>query len=141
MLDLIIKNGDCFIDGNLEKKEIGILDGKIAQIEDSIEESSKDTLDANELIVLPGCIDTQVHFREPGSTDTEDLNSGSKAAVAGGITGVITHAIAPQDIRGPWHSVKDLHDSNQLATVLHRIWLNRNRTNILTRPLGIELNA
>ena len=88
MLDLIIKNGDCFIDGKLEKKEIGIADGKIAQIEDSIKESSKDTLDANELIVLPGCIDTQVHFREPGSTDTEDLNSGSKAAVAGGITGV-----------------------------------------------------
>ena len=88
MLDLIIKNGDCFIDGNLEKKEIWIVDGKIVQIEDSIEESSKDTLDANELIVLPGCIDTQVHFREPGSTDTEDLNSGSKAAVAGGITGV-----------------------------------------------------
>ena len=88
MLDLIIKNGDCFIDGKLEKKEIGIADGKITQIEDSIKESSKDTLDANELIVLPGCIDTQVHFREPGSTDTEDLNSGSKAAVAGGITGV-----------------------------------------------------
>ena len=67
---------------------LGIVDGKIAQIEDSIEESSKDVLDTNELIVLPGCIDTQVHFREPGSTDTEDLNSGSKAAVAGGITGV-----------------------------------------------------
>ena len=37
---------------------------------------------------MPGCIDTQVHFREPGSTDTEDLHSGSKAAIAGGITGV-----------------------------------------------------
>jgi len=40
------------------------------------------------LTVLPGCIDTQVHFREPGSTDAEDLNSGSKAAVMGGITSV-----------------------------------------------------
>ncbi len=39
-------------------------------------------------IVLPGCIDTQTHFREPGSTDTEDLNSGSKAAIVGGITSV-----------------------------------------------------
>ena len=36
--------------------------------------------------VLPGCIDTQTHFREPGSTDTEDLHSGSRAAIAGGIT-------------------------------------------------------
>ena len=37
---------------------------------------------------MPGCIDTQTHFREPGSTDTEDLHSGSRAAVAGGITAV-----------------------------------------------------
>ena len=37
---------------------------------------------------MPGCIDTQTHFREPGSTDTEDLNTGSRAAVAGGITAV-----------------------------------------------------
>ena len=37
MLDLIIKNGDCFIDGKLEKKDIGIVDGNIVQIEDTIE--------------------------------------------------------------------------------------------------------
>ena len=37
---------------------------------------------------MPGCIDTQTHFREPGSTDTEDLHSGSRAAIAGGITSV-----------------------------------------------------
>ena len=53
-----------------------------------IEESSKETIDAKGLIVLPGCIDTQVHFREPGSTDAEDLKSGSKAAILGGITAV-----------------------------------------------------
>jgi dihydroorotase len=41
------------------------------------------------LTVLPGCIDTQTHFREPGSTDTEDLHSGSRAAIAGGITSSI----------------------------------------------------
>ena len=44
--------------------------------------------DAKGLTVLPGCIDTQTHFREPGSTDTEDLHSGSRAAIAGGITAV-----------------------------------------------------
>ena len=88
MLDLIIKNGSCFIDGNIQKIDIGVKNGKISNINDSIKESSKDTYDATNLLVLPGCIDTQVHFREPGSTDAEDLNSGSKAAVAGGITGV-----------------------------------------------------
>ena len=39
-------------------------------------------------MVLPGVIDTQVHFREPGSTEAEDLNSGSKAAILGGVTSV-----------------------------------------------------
>ena len=87
MLDLIIKNGECYINGNLEKKDIGISNNKIVEIGD-LKDESKETFDAKGLTVLPGCIDTQVHFREPGSTDTENLNSGSKAAVMGGITSV-----------------------------------------------------
>ena len=87
MLDLIIKDGECYINGNLEKKDIGISNNKIVEIGD-LKDKSKETFDAKGLTVLPGCIDTQVHFREPGSTDAEDLNSGSKAAVMGGITSV-----------------------------------------------------
>ena len=87
MLDLIIKNGDCYINENFQVTDIGIKEKKIVKI-GKIEESSKETIDAKGLIVLPGCIDTQVHFREPGSTDAEDLNSGSKAAILGGITSV-----------------------------------------------------
>ena len=88
MLDLIIKNGSCYIDGKLEKQDIGIKNTKISKIGTIKTESSKEIFDAQNLIVLPGCIDTQVHFREPGSIEAEDLNSGSKAAVVGGITGV-----------------------------------------------------
>ena len=87
MLDLIIKNGNCYINEDFQVTDIGIKEKKIVKI-GKIEESSKETIDAEGLIVLPGCIDTQVHFREPGSTDTEDLNSGSKAAILGGITSV-----------------------------------------------------
>ena len=87
MLDLIIKNGSCYINGNLKAQDIGIKDSKIVEI-GKIETESKQTFDATGLTVLPGCIDTQVHFREPGSTDSEDLNSGSRAAIAGGITSV-----------------------------------------------------
>ena len=87
MLDLIIKDGECYINGNLEKKDIGISNNRIVEIGD-LKDKSKETFDAKGLTVLPGCIDTQVHFREPGSTDAEDLNSGSKAAVMGGITSV-----------------------------------------------------
>ncbi len=87
MLDLIIKSGQCFIDGNLKNTDVAVQDGKIKKIGD-ISDKAEQVYDAKGLLVLPGCIDTQTHFREPGSTDTEDLNSGSRAAVAGGITAV-----------------------------------------------------
>ncbi len=87
MLDLIIKNGQCYIDEKLENKDIAIKDGKILKI-GKISEDTKEVYDAKNQTVLPGCIDTQTHFREPGSTDTEDLYSGGRAAVAGGITAV-----------------------------------------------------
>ena len=87
MLDLIIKNGQCYIEGELRDVDVAIKNGKIEKI-GQISEKAKDTIDAKGLTVLPGCIDTQTHFREPGSTDTEDLHSGSRAAVAGGITSV-----------------------------------------------------
>ncbi len=87
MLDLIIKNGQCYVDGELKDVDISVKDGKIHNI-GKISEKAREIFDAKGLTVLPGCIDTQTHFREPGSTDTEDLNSGSRAAVAGGITSV-----------------------------------------------------
>jgi dihydroorotase len=87
MLDLIIKNGLCYIDKDLKEQDIAIKDGKIIEI-GKIDSESKGIFDAKGLTVLPGCIDTQTHFREPGSTDTEDLHTGSRAAIAGGITSV-----------------------------------------------------
>jgi len=87
MLDLIIKNGSCYIDKDLKNHDIAIKDSKIVEI-GKIDKEAKEIFDAKGLTVLPGCIDTQTHFREPGSTDTEDLHSGSRAAIAGGITSV-----------------------------------------------------
>jgi dihydroorotase len=87
MLDLIIKNGKCYIDKDLKDQDIAIKEGKIIEI-GKINKEAKEILDAKDLLVLPGCMDTQTHFREPGSTDTEDLHTGSRAAIVGGITGV-----------------------------------------------------
>ena len=84
---LIIKNGSCYINGKLEKTDIALAGNKIKKI-GKIELNSSKVFDATEKLVLPGIIDTQVHFREPGSTDREDLESGSRAAVLGGITSV-----------------------------------------------------
>ena len=82
---LIIKNGSCYIDGKLTKTDIGLSGNKIKKI-GKIELNSAKVYDATDKAVLPGIIDTQVHFREPGSTDAEDLESGSRAAVLGGVT-------------------------------------------------------
>ncbi len=82
---LIVKNGSCYIDGKLTKTDIGLSGNKIKKI-GKIELNSAKVYDATDKVVLPGIIDTQVHFREPGSTDSEDLESGSRAAVLGGVT-------------------------------------------------------
>ncbi|MDC0477210.1 dihydroorotase [Pelagibacteraceae bacterium] len=82
---LIIKSGSCYIDGKLTQTDIGLSGNKIKKI-GKIELNSSKVYDATDKVVLPGIIDTQTHFREPGSTDVEDLESGSRAAVLGGVT-------------------------------------------------------
>ena len=82
---LIIKNGSCYIEGKFTKVDLGLSGNKIKKI-GKIELNSSKVFDATDKVVLPGIIDTQVHFREPGSTDAEDLESGSRAAILGGVT-------------------------------------------------------
>ena len=84
---LIIKNGSCYINSKLEKIDIALVDNKIKKI-GKVEANNTKVIDASDKLVLPGIIDTQTHFREPGSTDREDLESGSRAAVLGGVTSV-----------------------------------------------------
>jgi len=84
---LVIKNGLCYIEGKLENIDLGLSGNKIKKI-GKISLNSTKVFDASNKIVLPGVIDTQVHFREPGSTKAEDLETGSKAAVLGGVTSV-----------------------------------------------------
>ncbi len=118
MLDLIIINGICYIDGKLKKQDIGIKNNKIFEIGTLNSESSNEVFDAKNLTVLPGCIDTQVHFREPGSTDAEDLNSGSRAAIAGGITSVFEMP----NTNPPTSSKKEF--SNKLKLAKNRMYCN-----------------
>ena len=62
MLDLIIKNGSCYIDEDLQKQDIGIKNNKIVEIGSINTEKSKEVINAETLTVWPGCIDTQTHF-------------------------------------------------------------------------------
>ena len=68
--------------------DIGIKDGKIAALGALDPKSAGSVIDCRGLHILPGVIDTQVHFREPGLTHKEDLETGSRAAVLGGVTAV-----------------------------------------------------
>jgi dihydroorotase len=84
--DLILAGGETFLPGGLEAVDIGVRDGRIAAILPPGTGAAAQHLDCRGLTILPGLIDTQVHFREPGLEHKEDLESGSRAAVLGGVT-------------------------------------------------------
>ena len=69
-------------------RDIGIRGGRFAAIGDLARASAAEVIDCRGLHVLPGVIDSHVHFREPGLTHKEDLESGSRGAVLGGVTAV-----------------------------------------------------
>jgi dihydroorotase len=87
--DLLICGGSVYLPNQkIEKVDIGIKNSKIQELGNLSHKSYKLKLDVNNLLVLPGAIDSQVHFREPGLTYKEDIYSGTKGAVLGGITSI-----------------------------------------------------
>ena len=86
--DLIVRGGEVANHAGRGLADVGVRGGRIAAIGDLSQASAGETFDARGLTVLPGVIDTQVHFREPGMDWKEDLESGSRAAVLGGVTAV-----------------------------------------------------
>ncbi|HRF60728.1 MAG TPA: dihydroorotase [Fimbriimonadaceae bacterium] len=88
MIDLLIRNGSIVSGDGRREADIAIRDGSIAAIGELSNLEAHEVIDASGLHVLPGAIDTQVHFREPGLTHKEDLESGTRAAIMGGVTTV-----------------------------------------------------
>ncbi|WP_293828596.1 dihydroorotase [uncultured Brevundimonas sp.] len=86
--DLIVRGGEVANHAGRGLADVGVIDGKIAFIGDLGQASAGETFDATGLTVLPGVIDTQVHFREPGLEWKEDLETGSRAAALGGVVAV-----------------------------------------------------
>ena len=84
--DLKLSGGTVHLPSGPAQVDVGITDGRIVAIGDSGD--AGEVIDCTGLDVLPGVIDTQVHFREPGLVHKEDLESGSRAAVMGGVTAV-----------------------------------------------------
>jgi len=118
MYDLLIKNGDVVVGNAFEKLNIGVKDNKITLLSTSNNYEASNIIDAKNLTILPGVIDSQVHFREPGSEHKEDLHTGSKGAALGGVTSVFEMP----NTYPPTSTVQRLKDKFELAK--DRMWVN-----------------
>jgi len=113
--DLILKNGLVATPWGIAQCDIGVRQGRIVAL-GAVSGAAAATRDVRGLHVLPGVIDSQVHFREPGPTHKEDLETGSRAAVLGGVTSVFEMPnTAP-----PTTSADALND--KLARARGRMW-------------------
>jgi len=84
--DLVLKGGTVVNHDGIAPRDIGLRNGRIAALGSLEASAAGEVIDCTGLHILPGVIDTQVHFREPGLEHKEDLETGSRAAVLGGVT-------------------------------------------------------
>lgn len=84
--DLLIRGGEVATSRGSFLADIGVTGSRIAAVGDLRSSTADEVLEIRGLTVLPGVIDTQVHFREPGFEHKEDIESGTRAAIMGGVT-------------------------------------------------------
>lgn len=95
MLDMLLKNGKVYIEGSFTKTAVGVKEGIIVSIADeAFMPEAKEVIDLKGQYLIPGTIDTHVHFRDPGKSERETFYTGSLAAAAGGVTTVMEHPIS-----------------------------------------------
>jgi len=82
-MSALIRNVNAVIDGQLVETSILIADGKIVDIDPAAQTSADEVVDGGGKILIPGVVDDQVHFREPGLTAKEDLTHASRACAKG----------------------------------------------------------
>jgi len=86
--DCVLMNGTVVNQDGIGERDVGVRDGRIAEIGALGQAAAGERIDCRGLHILPGVIDSQVHFREPGLVHKEDLETGSRGAVLGGVTAV-----------------------------------------------------
>lgn len=83
---ILIKNARCVSSQGIIQQDVLLQNGKISKLGQIDEKFAEEIIDASHLYLLPGALDPQVHFRDPGLTHKEDLRTGSIAAASGGVT-------------------------------------------------------
>ncbi|MGV3588342.1 MAG: dihydroorotase [Adhaeribacter sp.] len=86
MKSYLIKNAQLVNEGQIFRSDVYVQNGRISQVAENITRLADEIIDASGKYLLPGVIDDQVHFREPGLTHKADIFTESRAAVAGGVT-------------------------------------------------------
>lgn len=121
-MSILIKGGRVINpDKNFDDvADILIEDGVITKIVEDIDVDADDVIDANGCFVMPGLIDMHVHFRDPGQTEKEDIETGSRAAVHGGFTTVccMPNTVPPIDSVETVKYIVDKAKEINLANVL-----------------------
>ena len=86
MYDLVLKNCNVVNENVVSEVDIGIINERIEKIAGNISSEARNEIDLQGKLLIPGLIDDQVHFREPGLTHKGEIATESKAAIAGGVT-------------------------------------------------------
>jgi dihydroorotase len=115
---ILISQANIVNEGKQFIGDIYISEGRIQQIAEKLDVAADKTIDATGLTLLPGMIDDQVHFREPGLTHKGDINSESKAALAGGTTSFMEMP----NVKPTTTTIKDLEDKYQIGA--EKSWTN-----------------
>ncbi len=116
--DIFIKNGEIVVGDKIEKLNIGIKKNKIKLLTTSTNHKASKIINAKNLTILPGVIDSQVHFREPGSEHKENMYTGTKGAILGGVTSIFEMP----NTNPPTATEKLLKEKLKLAKT--RMWTN-----------------
>ncbi|MCF7959596.1 MAG: amidohydrolase family protein, partial [Pirellula sp.] len=82
----LVRNATVILPSGRAETNVLVENGKIVSIDASAHATASEVIDAKGLVLFPGLIDDQVHFREPGLTHKEDLHTASQACAAGGVT-------------------------------------------------------
>ncbi len=86
--EVILKGGTVVNHDGTGQRDVAVMGGRIVGVGHFAREQAGEVIDCTGLHILPGVIDSQVHLREPGAEHKEDLETGGRAAVMGGVTGV-----------------------------------------------------
>jgi len=116
--DLLLTGGTVLTPAGPVEADVGVRDGKIAEIGNLAGADAAERIDCAHLTLLPGVIDTQVHFREPGNEHKEDLGTGTAAAALGGVTAICEMP----NTRPPTTTAEALAD--KLARARGRAWVD-----------------